>query len=345
MKFPTPRARGLAAVALVFFSSVIASAAAPLERTVYNLLGTTCLVRLYTGGSEAALDKAFARLAEIEARMTINKPDSELIEVNKAAGIRPVKVTADVFEVISNGLRYSADGNGAFDITVAPLVQLWGIGTPTARIPGDQEIKTALRFINYRDVILDEKASTVFLKKRGMGLDLGSVAKGYAADEVMRILRANGVSAALVDLGGNVLVMGSKPDRSPWRIGIQNPIEARGTKIGYVDIAGGSVTTAGTYERYFEQNGKRYFHILDARTGFPAWNGLSAVAILAADSFTADGYDTLVFTLGLEEGRKFVESTKGLIDAVFITEKKEIYVTPGLRSRFTLTETGFTVLK
>ncbi len=345
MTFSIHRARGLSAAALVFFASLAAWAAPPLERTEYNLLGTTCLIRLYAGGSEAVLDKAFARLAEIEARMTINKPDSELIEVNKAAGFRPVKVTPDVFDVIANGLRYSADGNGAFDITVAPLVQLWGIGTPAARIPGDKEIKAAIRLINYRDVVLDEKNSTVFLKKPGMGIDLGSVAKGYAADEVVRILRANGVSSALVDLGGNVLVMGTKPDRAPWRIGIQNPLEARGTMIGYVDITGGSVTTAGTYERFFEQNGKRYFHILDARTGFPAWNGLSAVAILAPDSLTADGYDTLVFTLGLDEGRKFVESRSGTIEAVFITENKEIYVTPGLRSRFTLTDTGYTVLK
>jgi thiamine biosynthesis lipoprotein len=112
-----------------------------------------------------------------------------------------------------------------------------------------------------------------------------------------------------------------------------------------VEIAGGSVTTAGTYERFFERDGKRYFHILDARTGFPAWNGLAAVAVVAADSISADGYDTLVFTLGLERGRSFVASTAGRIEAVFITEKREVYVTPGLRSRFTLTDTRFTVLR
>jgi thiamine biosynthesis lipoprotein len=178
-----------------------------------------------------------------------------------------------------------------------------------------------------------------------MGLDLGSIAKGYAADEVSRIVRAQGVRSALIDLGGNVLTVGTKPDGSHWRIGIQNPGEARGTKIGYVEITGGSVTTAGTYEHFFERAGKRYFHILDARTGFPAWNGLSAVAIVAPDSVSADGYDTLVFTLGLQRGRAFVESTKGKIEAVFITEKREVYVTPGLRSRFTLTDSGFTVLK
>ncbi len=345
MKLLNRAARRVLPAAFFVLACAAGWAAPPLERTEYNLLGTTCMIRLYTGGSGAVLDKAFARLSEIEARMTINKPDSELIEVNKAAGQHPVKVTPDLYYMIAKGLQYSADGNGAFDITVAPLVKLWGIGTPAAHIPASAEIKAAISRINYRNVELNEKASTVFLKKPGMGIDLGSVAKGYAADEVVRILRANGVSAALVDLGGNVLTMGRKPDGSRWRIGIQNPVEARGTKIGYVDIDAGSVTTAGTYERYFEQNGKRYFHILDARTGFPAWNGLSAVAILAADSTTADGYDTLVFTLGLEEGRKLVESTKGMLEAVFITENHEVYVTPGLRARFTLSDPGFTLLK
>jgi thiamine biosynthesis lipoprotein len=303
------------------------------------------MIRLYAGGSAAVLDKAFSRLAEIDARMSISREASELSEVHKAAGTHPIKVTPDVFTVISKGLEFSEDGNGAFDITVAPLVKLWGIGTSGARIPANAEIKAALSLINHRNVELNERAGTVFLKKPGMGLDLGSVAKGYAADEVVRILRANGVGTALVDLGGNVLTMGRKPDGSPWRIGIQNPVEARGTKIGYVDITEGSVTTAGTYERFFERDGRRYFHILDARTGFPAWNDLSAVAILAPDSMTADGYDTLVFTLGLAEGRKLVESRHGMLEGIFITEKHEVYVTPGLRARFTLTDSGFVMLK
>ena len=170
--------------------------AAPLERTVNNLLGTTCTIRLYSGGSAAALDQAFARIAQIEDRMTVNREDSEVIRV------------------------------------------------------------------------MDEKASTVFLGKPGMGLDLGSIAKGYAADEAARVLKAAGVNAALVDLGGNILTLGTKPDGSRWRIGIQNPFEARGTRLGVVETSGGSVTTAGTYERLFERDGTRYFHILDARTGY-----------------------------------------------------------------------------
>jgi len=332
-------------VLILVLCCACAWSAPPLERTQYNLMGTACTIRLYAGGSPAVLDAAFARIAEIESRMTVNRDDSEVMRINAAAGVRPVVVTSDVLEVVRQGLLYSSDGDGAYDITVNPLVKLWGIGSPRARVPAADEIRRAIALIDYRKVEVNTTTSTVYLGKHGMGLDLGSIAKGYAADEVARIVRAQGVRSALIDLGGNVLTFGTKPDGSRWRIGIQNPGEARGTKIGYVEITAGSVTTAGTYERFFEQAGKRYFHILDARTGYPAWNGLSAVAIVAPDSITADGYDTLVFTLGLERGRALVESTKGRIEAVFITEKRQVLVTPGLRSRFTLTDSGFTLLK
>ena len=340
---PAPLA--LALYLLTAFRAAGAFAAAPpLERTVNNLLGTTCTIRLYTGGSAAALDAAVARIAQIEDRMTVSRGGSEVIRINAAAGQHPVAVTSDVLEVIRQGLRYSGDGDGAYDITVEPLVKLWAIGFPGARVPAPEEIRRARSLIGWRDVVVDEKASTVFLRRPGMGLDLGSIAKGYAADEAARVLRASAVEAGLIDLGGNILTFGPKPDGSKWRIGIQNPLEARGTKLGIVEIPDGSVTTAGTYERFFEKDGKRYFHILDARTGYPAWNGLAAVSVVAPDSTSADGYDTLVFTLGLDQGRKFVQSTRGKIEAIFITDQRQVYVTPGLRSRFTLTDRSFTLL-
>jgi FAD:protein FMN transferase len=328
------------------FPLLMAACAAPkpMERTEYQLLGTTCMIRLYAGGSTRALDAAFARLKEIEDHMTITRDASEVMAVNDAAGIRPVRVTPDVLEVVKRGLEYSRMGDGAFDVTVAPLVKLWGIGTAEPHVPSPAQIKAARALIGWRDLAVDEQASTVYLKRKGMSLDLGSIAKGYAADEAVRVLRSRGVRTALVDLGGNVLVTGVKPDGSRWRIGIQNPEDARGAKIGYVDITAGSVTTAGTYERYFDRDGKRYFHILDARTGYPAWNGLTAVAVIAPDSISADGLDTLIFTLGLDAGRRFVAERAGVIDAVFITEQRRVYLTPGLRGRFTLTDDRFTLM-
>jgi thiamine biosynthesis lipoprotein len=331
--------------ALLILVAVFPSTAAPLKRSVLNLLGTTCEITLYTGGSATAIDAAFARIAEIDTAMTINKPDSELVRVNKAAGLHPVTVGPDVYFVIKRGLEFSLLGNGAFDITVAPLVTLWGIGTTRARVPRPDEIKDALALVGHTYLALQDAGSTVLLKKPGMGIDLGSIAKGYAADEAARVLGEHGVTSALINLGGNILTMGKKPDGALWRIGIQNPEEPRGTPVGVVEIPRGSVTTAGIYERYFISGGKRYFHILDARTGYPAWNGLAAVSVIAGDSISADGWDTLIFTQGLDSGRALVESAHGAIEAVFITEKREIYVTPGLRGKFTLADSRFTLIK
>jgi thiamine biosynthesis lipoprotein len=336
---------GRAFFALMLVCVGTVGAAPNRSRTEVNLLGTTCTITLYKGGSEASLDAAFARIAEIEARMTISQPESEIVSVNQAAGRHPVKVTPDVFFVLKRGLDFSALSNGAFDITVAPLVKLWGIGTANARIPSAEEIREALALVGYRGLKLSEKDSTAFLERAGMGIDLGAIAKGYAADEAVRVLGLQGVVSALVNLGGNVLTMGVKPDGTPWRIGIQNPEEPRGTHIGVVEIGPMSVVTSGTYERFFEQGGKRYHHILDTNTGFPVWNGLSAVSIVTAESVVADAYSTVVFALGLEKGRKLVEATNGKVEAVFITESHEIYVTPGLRARFKLTDGGFTLMK
>jgi FAD:protein FMN transferase len=337
--------RPLLAAAFLFVVVGHSAWAQPLKRTRLNLLGTSCEITVYEGGSTSAIDAAFARIVEIDARMTINAADSEVSLVNEAAGQHPVRVGLDVFNVIKRGLEFSALGDGTFDITVAPLVKLWGIGTATAHIPQPEEIKRVLSIVGYGNIELREKDSSILLKKRGMGIDLGSIAKGYAADEAERVLGEHGVRSALINLGGNVLTMGRKPDGTRWRIGIQNPDEPRGTHLGVVEIARGSVTTAGTYERFFESGGRRYFHILNAKTGYPAWNGLAAVSIVAPDSMAADGYDTLVFTLGLEGGKKLVESTHGAIEAIFITEKHEVYVTSGLRSSFTLSDSRFTILK
>jgi thiamine biosynthesis lipoprotein len=331
--------------ALMLFCAGAGWAAGNRSRTEIDLLGTTCTITLYKGGSQAALDAAFARLAEIDARMTISKSESEVMSVNRAAGQRPIAVTPDVFFVIKRGLDFSGLSGGAFDITVAPLVKLWGIGTASARVPSAAEIRSALALVGYRGLALSEKDSTVFLKRAGMGIDLGAIAKGYAADEAVRVLGLQGVTAALVNLGGNVLTMGIKPDGTPWRIGIQNPEEPRGTYLGVVEIGALSVVTSGTYERFFEQDGKRYHHILDTRTGFPAWNGLSAVSIVTAESIVADAYSTVVFALGLQKGKKLIEATGGEVEAIFITDSREIYVTPGLRARFSLSDQRFTLMK
>ncbi len=328
---------------LCFFSIALGCARDPamVTRTRSGMLGTVCTVTLFDGGTERDLDAVFRRIEEIDERMTVNGDDSEVIRVNGAAGERPVKVSPDTFAVIKEGLEFSRMGNGAFDITVGPLVKLWGIGTLKARVPTDAEIMDARARIGFRDVVLNDDALTVFLKRKGMGMDLGAIAKGYAADEVERILEARGVRHALINLGGNVLTLGTKPDGKLWRIGIQDPEKLRGEHIGIVEVPGVSVVTSGAYERYFEYGGTRYHHILDTRTGYPVRNGLLSVTIVSERSILADGYSTLIFTLGLGRGREMIERTGGTVNAVFVTEDRDVFVTPGLRSSFRLTDSRY----
>jgi thiamine biosynthesis lipoprotein len=308
-----------------------------------GLLGTVCTVSLYGGGTEAALDAVFARLHQIEDRMSAERETSEVSAVNRAAGSRPVKVSEDTFFVIAKGLERSRAGGGLFDITVGPLVKLWGIGTERARVPPAQEIRRAREKINYRRVRLDEKALTVSLEDAGMALDLGGIAKGYASDEALRVLGERGVAHAIINLGGNIQTVGVKPDGSPWRIGIQDPEKPRGEPLGVVKVGQMAVVTSGVYERYFISNGVRYHHIMDPRTGFPARSGLLSATVVAEKGIMADGSTSLSFILGLEAGRRYIESTPGL-EAIFVTENHEIYVTPRLRSVFTLTSPDY-VLK
>lgn len=315
--------------------------AEPRRRTELQL-GTVCTITFIDGGDEAAFDAVFARLAEIHARMSAQEPGSELTRIADAAGKAPVAVSADTFAVIEQALRYAELSGGAFDPTVGPLVRLWGIGGDGERIPSRAELAANLALIDRKSVVLDRAKLTVFLAKAGMRLDLGAIAKGYAADEAARIMLERGVRAGIVDLGGNIMTVGRKPDGSPWRVGVQNPFSDRGEYLGIVSSEAKTVVTSGVYERFFEEGGRRYHHILSTRDGYPVDNGLWAVSIIADRSIDADGLSTSVFALGLEKGRALVESLPG-VEAVFIDAEKRIHLSSGASKLFTLTDTSFTL--
>jgi FAD:protein FMN transferase len=313
----------------------------PLRRSEY-VLGTICTVSLMDGGSNEALDAVFARFQEIEARMSANREGTEVSAVNIASGIQPVKVSLDTFFVVRKALEYARLSDGAFDPTIGSIVKLWNIGMEGERIPEDWEIKAALPLVNWKLVVMDERASTIFLPRKGMKLDLGGIAKGYAADEAARILLEHKVRAAVVDLGGNILVYGKKPDGSPWHIGVQNPFSDRGEYLGIVSLSGGTVVTSGVYERYFERNGKRYHHILDTRTGRPVDTDLVAVSIIAASSIDADGLSTTLFALGREKGLALAKKLPG-VEAIYIDSQKRLYLSPGASRVFSLSDKHFTL--
>lgn len=319
--------------------------AEPVEQSDF-ILGTIISLKLFDFAEDVYFTDSFEALRAIERRMTINDADpalSEVMQINENAGIAPVKVSDDTFDVIQNALRYSELSDGRFDPSVGVLVKLWNIGTDYAAIPPQSEIDARLPLVDYTKIELNEAEKTVFLKDKGMLIDLGGIAKGYGADVVSGILYDYGVRSAIVNLGGNVLVMGSKPDGSVWRIGVQNPFSERGEYLGIAAITDKTIVTSGVYERYFMEDGKRYHHILDTTGGYPVDNGLVGVSIIADISMDADALSTAVFSLGPEKGMALVESLDG-VDAIFVMEDKTVTMTEGAKAVFTLTDSTFTIV-
>jgi thiamine biosynthesis lipoprotein len=303
-------------------------------------LGTGCTITVYGRGSGGrAVEAAFDRVERIHRLMSLQEPGSELNTVNDAPVGSAVEVSEETATVLREALRVSVLSDGGFDPTVGALVKLWDIGGADAtQIPPPEAVAEATASVDYRAVTLSSRDVT----RGGAGsvIDLGGIAKGYAADEAALALVQGGVRAALLDFGGNILLVGQKPDRTPWRVGVQNPLDNRGRYLGVLELEGGSVVTSGVYERFFVKDGVRYHHILDPGTGYPARTGLLSVTIVAPSSMTADALSTAVFVLGQERGMVLVESIPDT-EALFVTEDREVVVTAGLRNRFRLTDEEF----
>ena len=313
---------------------------APVEKETY-LMGTVIQLKIYGINAEAASEKAIKRIGEIESEMSVNIKTSEISKLNAKAGISEEKISSDTYSVIKKSIEYSKLSGGALDATIEPIVKLWGIGTDKERVPSKNEISEKLKLVNYKDIILDDKNSTVKLKRAGQAIDLGAIAKGYTADELKKVLLANKISSAIINLGGNVFAVGKKLDGTNWNVGIQNPLDTRGQYLGTVSVADKSIVTSGNYERFFIKDGKRYHHIFDPKTGYPAEQGLISTTIISDKSIDGDALSTSTYILGLEKGLKLVESIKG-VEAIFITADKKVYTTPGLKGIFNLTNKEFT---
>ncbi len=297
------------------------------------LMGTVVLQRIYHKNAEMIAKEVNGRIAEIESVMTINKPGGEVNLLNDAAGEEYVNLGKDTLYVLEKARQYSEISNGAFDLTIGPLVESWGVFSNNPKVPSESEIDELLKLVNYKDINIDLENSTAMLAKKGQIVDLGGIAKGFAADEVIEIYKKHGVESAMISLGGNILTLGGKPDGSPWTIGIRNPRGKDGSYIGIISVKDKAVVSSGDYERFFEKDGVRYHHILDPKTGYPADTGLIGTTIVSDISIDADALSTATFVLGLEEGMKLIESLEG-IEAVFVTEDKKIYVTDGLKETF-----------
>lgn len=284
------------------------------------------------------------RVRELENKMSTKIATSEVSKINDNAGIDKVKVSDDTYTVIKKALKYGKISKGKFDITVGNLVDLWGIGTENEKVPSKEEIQKALATVDYNKVEIDDNNKTVFLKDKGMKIDLGAIAKGYVADDIVKILEKDGVKSAIINLGGNVYVYGNKAGKN-FKIGIRNPLSPDPNDyLGIYQSQNESVVTSGVYERFFEKDGKRYHHILSTSDGYPIDNNLISTSIITKSSMDADALSTTTFALGLEEGLKLIENTKNT-EAMFITADKKIYMTSGLKEKFELKNSDFTIEK
>ncbi len=332
---------------LIFSLSILTScsknnkASEPLKKSEL-LMGTVVTVSLYDSTNEEILNKVFNKVKELESILSINENGTLVDKINDEAGINPVKVDDYTYTVVKKGVEYSKLSNGLFDISVGPIVKLWSIGLPEAKVPTKQEIDEKLPLIGYSDIEINDADKTIYLKRKGMMLDLGGIAKGYTADVISDILTEEGVNSAIINLGGNIFAHGKKPNGDEWKIGIQDPFSERGGIIGTLITSNKSIVTSGIYERYIEENGIKYHHILSPKTGYPYENEIAGITIVSDNSTDGDALSTSVFAMGVEEGMKFVNSIDG-IDAIFITKDNKVYITDGLKNIFTLSNSDFTL--
>ena len=307
-------------------------------------LGTIINFSACGSNSEKAIEKAIEKLNDIDDKMSAFKEDSEISKINSKAGNNAEIVSKDTYFVIKKAVEYSKILEGTFDPTIRPLVKLWNIGTKEEAIPEQSQIQETLKLVNYNDVILDESNHSIMLKHKKQALDVGGIAKGFAADEARDIFYKHNIKSALIDLGGNIFALGSKEDGAPWKVGIQNPIKPRGEYIGILSVKNKSVVTSGNYERYFMKDGKRFHHIIDPKTGYPSQSKIISATIISDNSIDGDGLSTGVYIIGIDKAMKIIEAIDG-IDAIFITENKKVYKTSGIdKSILTLTDEEFSLV-
>lgn len=326
-------------ILVICFISIIAMTACSGKEKVFEQqefkMDTIMNLKAYGPKAEKAIKEAYNRIDEIEQMASAQIADSDVSKLNDNAGKEYVKVHPEIIKMLQAAVKYSEISEGAFDITVGPLIKLWGIGTENERIPSDAEIKEALNLVGYKNINIKEEESSVMLLKEGMSIDLGGIAKGFAADEVVHIFRKYGIKSALINLGGSSMyTLGYKPDNSLWSIAIQHPRKDKnGNYAGIIKMNNQALSTSGDYERYFMSNGKRYHHILNPFTGYPADAGvMSDTIVISGDNpdgnMLADILTKVTFVSGIEKGMDIINSLEG-IECLAITTDNEIYKSAG----------------
>lgn len=281
--------------------------------------------------ADEAITAAFNEIHRLENIMSTYKPESDISKVNTAAGLHPVKVHKDLILAVKKSLEFADISGGAFNIAIGPAIDLWNI-TESEVIPSPAELAAIKPLIDYNNVVVNEKEGTIFLRKKGMRINLGGIGKGFAADYAYNVLKTYGIRSGIIAIAGDLRAIGKKPDGDKWTIGITHPrkkAREENSTIAKVHLTNMSISTSGDYERFFIKNGIRYHHILSPETLYPS-RGFQSVSVLAKDSTTSDALSTAIFAMGPDAGMKIIEKLEG-VEAVIVRDDGSIWMSSGLK--------------
>ena len=315
--------------ALLFLTGCSAESSPEPVQGTFFAMDTVMDFTIY--GESGLIDQSESLIASLESLVSVTDADSELYAINQTGS---GMLTEEASSLMEQALEICRRTDGALDLSIYPIVRAWGFTTGSYQVPDEETIQALLPLVDYTKIQYDAATGVVTLPE-GMEIDLGSVAKGYAGQLAAQMLRNSGVQSALLNLGGNVQTVGAKPDGSPWQIGIKDPQGEDAMMV--LSVEDQAVVTSGGYERYFEQDGQTYWHIMDPSTGHPADSGLISVTIVGDEGVICDGLSTALFVMGLEKAAD-LWAQSGDFEAVFVTASGEVYITEGLRDRFALTE-------
>ncbi|MBN8786983.1 MAG: FAD:protein FMN transferase [Terrimonas sp.] len=295
-----------------------------IRKRVTTLMGSRFEIIITAKDSASAeqyIDTVIAEITRIENLISEWRPATQISEVNNNAGIRPVKVDKEVFELTRRAIYFSRISDGAFDISFAAMDRIWKFDDSMTEMPSPESVKKSVAKVGYRNIILDSINSTIFLKLEGMKIGFGSIGKGYAADRGRQVMLEHGVYAGIVNASGDMTAWGTQPDGTGWKIGITNPFNAD-SLLAVIALKNASVTTSGSYEKYVEFNGRRYSHIINPKTGYPA-TGLTSVTVTGPNAETANGFSTALMVLGRKKGLRLIKKYPAY-SCIMITDKGKV---------------------
>lgn len=323
---------GLLVAALMLAGcGVQTSAEGPSQTREVYAMDTVMTLEAYGQNADAALDEAVAEIERLDALWSIASSDGEIARLNAE---KQITASADTLALLTRAKEISAATDGLFSTTIAPLMEAWGFTSGDYRVPDEAELSALLAHVDDEEIAISDSTVTIPADAK---VDLGGIAKGFTSARVMEIFRENGVENGILSLGGNVQALGTKPDGSLWRVGLQDPADERAL-FATLELADKAVITSGAYERNFEQDGVVYHHIIDPRTGYPAESGLSSVTIVSDDGTLADGLSTSLFIMGKEAAVEFWRSHRDDFDMVLLEDDGAVTVSAGIADALTLSD-------